>query len=63
MYSKTLRIRIVLAVGSPIHANQVSQPTAQNIDQLHSDYLQAVERLFEQNKNKYGMGHATLAII
>ncbi len=37
--------------------------TSENIDQLHYEYIQAVEQLFEFNKKKYGLGHVKLEIV
>ncbi len=46
-----------------MHVNQNVNPTSDDIDQLHNQYMQTVEQLFELNKNKYGLGHVKLEII
>jgi hypothetical protein len=53
----------MLSVGKPIHVNPIVRPTQHDIDQFHTDYLRAMEELFEQNKNKYSLGYITLEII
>jgi hypothetical protein len=53
----------LLTVGKPIHVVQIDHPTSEDIDQLHNDYLQAVEQLFVENKDKYGLEHVKLEII
>ncbi|CAF1241417.1 unnamed protein product [Rotaria sp. Silwood1] len=58
-----LRRRVITVVGKPIHVVQIDYPTSTDIDQLHNDYIQAVEQLFIDNKNKYGFEHVQLEII
>jgi hypothetical protein len=53
----------LLLVGKPIHVNQNIDPTVEDTDKLHYEYIQAVEQLFEMNKNKYGLGHVKLEIV
>ena len=50
-------------VGKPINVIQINNPTSNDIDQLHQRYLQALEQLFEDNKEKYGLKHVNLKII
>ncbi|CAF1182345.1 unnamed protein product [Rotaria sordida] len=58
-----LRHPVTTVVGKPIHVVQIDHPTSNDINQLHNEYLQAVEQLFVENKNKYGLGHVKLEII
>lgn len=37
--------------------------TSDEIDQLHIQYIKAVEQLFENNKNSYNLGHVKLEIV
>jgi hypothetical protein len=53
----------IFLVGKPIHVNQNINSTSEDIDKLHKEYIQAVEQLFEVNKNKYGLGHVKLEIV
>jgi hypothetical protein len=52
-----------IIVGKPIHVIQINYPTSNDIEQLHNDYLLAVEQLFVENKDKYGLEHVKLEII
>ncbi|CAM2704097.1 unnamed protein product [Rotaria socialis] len=49
--------------GKPIHVTQNTDPTSEDIDRLHIAYVQAVEQLFEINKNNYKLGHVKLEIV
>ncbi|XP_014835042.1 PREDICTED: 2-acylglycerol O-acyltransferase 1-like [Poecilia mexicana] len=42
-------------VGRPIPVTRTACPTSEDIDSLHSVYLQNLVDLFEQNKNLYGL--------
>ncbi|CAF4280195.1 unnamed protein product [Rotaria sp. Silwood2] len=48
---------VVTVVGKPIHVKQNTNPTSEDVDKLHHEYLQAVEELFEVNKHKYRLEH------
>ncbi len=50
-------------VGKPIHVDQNVNPTSEDIDQLHNQYMQGIEQLYEHNKNKFGLGLVELEII
>ncbi|CAF4631625.1 unnamed protein product [Rotaria sp. Silwood1] len=54
---------VITVVGKPIHVNKIVDPTATDIDQLHNEYIQAIEQLFEVNKCQYGLEHVNLEII
>ncbi|CAF1150368.1 unnamed protein product [Rotaria sordida] len=58
-----LRNPVITVVGKPIHVNQIVDPTTTDIDQLHNEYIQAIEQLFETNKCQYGLEHVNLEII
>jgi hypothetical protein len=58
-----VRDKNIFIVGKPIHVVQINYPTSNDIDQLHNDYLLAVEQLFVENKDKYGLEHVKLEII
>ena len=53
----------LLLVGKAIHVNRNANATSEDVDRLHRDYIQAVEELFEQNKDKYELGHVELEIV
>lgn len=50
-------------VGKPIHVDTNLNATSEEIDQLHREYIQSVEQLFEFNKDRYGLGHVKLKIV
>ncbi|CAH2246820.1 2-acylglycerol O-acyltransferase 1 [Pelobates cultripes] len=49
------RMPIHTVVGRPIPVTQVSNPTEEDIEALHKRYLSALQELFEENKEKYGI--------
>ena len=51
------------SVGSPIHVKRVTSPSDEQIDQLHTQYSMEIRRLFENNRNKYGVPSETKLII
>ena len=51
------------SVGSPIHVKQVTSPSDEQIDQLHTQYSMEIRRLFDNNRNKYGVPSETKLII
>ena len=51
------------SVGSPIHVKQVTSPSDEQIDQLYSQYSMEIRRLFDNNRNKYGVPSETKLII
>ena len=54
---------LILLVGKPIHVNQTIDPSQTEIDQLHHQYLQAIEQLYNINKANYGFEHVKFEII
>lgn len=52
-----------ILVGKPIHVDKNIDPTQFDIDQLHSQYLNAVETLYYTNRDTYGLAHVPLKII
>ncbi len=47
------RIPINLVVGKPIDVERVDHPTNEQIDDLHSKYIEELTKLFEEHKEKY----------
>jgi len=45
----------LLSVGSPIHVDKVTRPSDEQIEKLHAEYIEGLKRLFEENRNKYGV--------
>jgi len=46
---------ITVVVGSPIHVDKVTRPSDEQIEKLHAEYIEGLKRLFEENRNKYGV--------
>ena len=47
------RVPINVVIGKPIHVVRVEEPTNEQIDALHSHYIDELTMLFEDNKDKY----------
>jgi len=45
----------LLSVGSPIYVDKVTSPSDEQIEKLHAEYKEGLKRLFEENRNKYGV--------
>ena len=61
--SSLILFDFVLLVGKPIHVTRVVEPSETEIDQLHQQYLLAVEQLYNSNKANYGFEHVQLEIV
>ncbi|RMX36834.1 hypothetical protein pdam_00000956 [Pocillopora damicornis] len=48
------RSPINVVVGSPVPVTKIANPTQEEIDQLHAQYLEALTDLYEKNKDKIG---------
>ncbi|KAK3714410.1 hypothetical protein QZH41_020640, partial [Actinostola sp. cb2023] len=46
-------------VGTPIKVNKVLNPTQEEINSFHQQYLQGLEKVFEDHKTKYGIAEDT----
>lgn len=42
-------------VGKPIPVKKILDPTNQDVEAVHQEYIQALIALFEANKEKYGV--------
>jgi hypothetical protein len=42
-------------VGSPIHLEKNPDPTTEEIDRVHAEYVKSLVELFEAHKHKYGI--------
>lgn len=43
-------------IGAPILVKKVENPTKEQIDELHRKYVDKLTELFEEHKEKYGIG-------
>ena len=50
-------------VGEPIDVDRVAEPSKEQIEELHETYIRSLEKLYEENKSKYGMDDVPLEII
>ena len=53
---------LVAVVGEPIRVQAVEAPTQQQVDDLHRRYVEALQRVFDDNKERLGYAHARLEI-
>ncbi|KAI1282030.1 2-acylglycerol O-acyltransferase 1 [Halotydeus destructor] len=54
---------VTTVVGRPIPVTKLdSEPTKEQIDELHDKYCRSVRELYEQEKTKYGLDHVPLVI-
>ena len=49
--------------GEPIHVDKVKNPTQEQIDQLHSVYVQKLYELYEKYKAEYGYANKELIVL
>ena len=61
------RVPIVTVVGAPIHVNKVinGEPSQEQIDKLHDEYVKALTQLYNTHKAQYATNekHSHLEII
>ena len=50
----TCRRPINVVVGAPIPVPKVESPTDEEVDRLHSEYVAALAKLYEDNVAEYG---------
>lgn len=44
-----------ILVGAPIKITKVQNPSPEEVDKFHSQYVTALEELFEKHKKNYGI--------
>uniref|UniRef100_A0A0N4UX67 diacylglycerol O-acyltransferase n=1 Tax=Enterobius vermicularis TaxID=51028 RepID=A0A0N4UX67_ENTVE len=49
------RKRIDVVVGAPLVVKKNENPSVEEIDRLHAEYIKALRKLFNDNKSKYGI--------
>jgi hypothetical protein len=50
-------------VGKAIHVERTGNPTEEEVNELHSKYMEELRALFDRHKNKYYPSHIKLNII
>lgn len=53
---------VTVVVGTPIPVSKVEQPSGEQIEALHKQYIEALQQLYEDNKSKYGNENFPLVI-
>lgn len=48
------RQRCVTVVGTPMQVPRVEEPTAEQVDEWHGKYCEALQALFERHKGEFG---------
>lgn len=57
------RVPIFGAMGKPIAVPKVEHPTAEQVDAVHKELLEAMVRLFDEHKAAYGWEKKKLIIL
>jgi 2-acylglycerol O-acyltransferase 2 len=50
-------------VGAPIEVAKVADPTAQQVDEVHQQFVVALTELFDKHKHQYGWSNRKLVVI
>ena len=56
------RTPVHVVVGAPIHIEKIAEPTHVDIDRVHAEYVEALQKLYDDYKDKYGDPNVTLKI-
>ena len=48
------KVKMIIAVGAPIEVPLVEQPTSEQIEALHAQYIEAIQSLFDRHKGRMG---------
>ncbi|KAL4497059.1 hypothetical protein ABPG72_002215 [Tetrahymena utriculariae] len=51
------RLKVNTVVGKAIKLPQIAEPTAQDVDKYHTIYIEELQRIFDENKIKFGDNH------
>ena len=46
---------LIISVGAPIKVDKVKNPSPEEIEKFHLQYIKALEGLFEKHKKNYGI--------
>jgi len=53
-----LRVPIHSVVGNPIHLEQVKEPTDEQVDKAHAQYIEELQRIYTEFKDEYAKERA-----
>jgi 2-acylglycerol O-acyltransferase 2 len=56
-------VPITIAIGSPIACEKNANPSPEEVDVVHTQFSQALVKLFDDNKGEFGWGHKTLELV
>ncbi|XP_028968299.1 2-acylglycerol O-acyltransferase 2 [Galendromus occidentalis] len=56
------RARLTTVVGAPIRVQKIEEPSREQVDALHAQYVHALKQLFENHKHRAGCPNQTLTI-
>ena len=57
------RVPLTVVVGQPIRVEQCNNPTVEQINELHAQYVSQLVNIYETYKHKYGDKHIQLEIL
>ena len=58
-----LPVDTTMVLGEPILVPQIDKPSAEQVDQVHAQFVAALQQLFDKHKEKLGYGDRTLEIM
>lgn len=58
-----LPVDTTMVLGEPIPVSQVDEPSADQVDRVHAQFVAALQQLFDKHKEEMGYGDRTLEII
>jgi 2-acylglycerol O-acyltransferase 2 len=56
------RQKVTVVVGGPINVDKVENPTHEQVEALHAQYVTALKKLYQENNVKYGDVNVSLII-
>jgi hypothetical protein len=62
-FSQSKPCPLAVVVGKPLKFPKIDNPTVEDIQKCHDLFLSAMEKLYENNKDRYGMSNVKLRII
>lgn len=54
---------IVVVVGAPLEVPKIEKPTPQQVDEWHAKYVEALKKLFDENKDAFDLKSTGLQIV